>query len=173
MPSRFARSQSDLKAILSSVPDIERSAIKDVYRLGKFKPDQQRPRPLLVEFIRALDAEAILSNRSKLSPPVLAKPDMTAEERNIESILLKERWNLIQKGYPRKVIKVRSTYIYVNNQSYGRVIDSKFHQLSQLIPLQAISTTPSGSVTTTHSSESTTITHTEPSQLMDTASDSP
>ena len=160
--SRFARSQSDLKAILSTVPDIERSAIKDVYRLGKFKPEQQRPRPLLVEFLRALDAEAILSNRNKLSPPVLAKPDMTPEERNTESILLKERWNLIQQGYPRKAIKIRNAYIYVNNQSYGRVIDSKFNQLSQLVTLQTTSNTPS---------EDTITTHTEPSQSMDTASD--
>jgi len=91
--SKFARSQSDLKAILSTVPDIERSAIKDVYRLGKFKPGQQHPRPLLVEFLRALAAEAILSNISKLPPPVLARPDITLEEMNTESILLKERWN--------------------------------------------------------------------------------
>ena len=93
--SKFARSQSNLKAILSTVPDIERSAFKDVYHLGKFKPDQQHPRPLLIQVFCALDAVAILSNRSKLSPPVLAKFDMTPEKRKTESILLKERWNLI------------------------------------------------------------------------------
>jgi len=85
---------------------------------------------------------------------------MTLEKRNTKSILLKERWNLIQQGYPHKAIKIRNAYIYVNNQFYGRVIDSKFSQLSQLVPVQAISTTPSE-----------TTTHTEPSQSMDTASD--
>jgi len=57
-------SQSDLKSILSAVPNIKASAIKDLHRLGKFKPGQQRPRPLLVKFLRALDAQAVLFDRS-------------------------------------------------------------------------------------------------------------
>jgi len=64
------------------VPDI---AIKDVYLLGKFKPGQQHTK--LVEFLHILDAEAILSNRNKLSPPVLSKPDVTPKKL----LLLKER----------------------------------------------------------------------------------
>ena len=155
--SKPARSQSDLKNILSAVLNIESSAIKDLHRLGKFKPTQQRPRPLLVQFLRALDAQAVLYDRSKLSPPILAKPDMTPEERNTESLLLKERWKLIQQGYSRKSIKIRNAHIYVNNQPHGIVTNSKFNQLSQLAPL-------SSDATSTNTSQP------EPSQTMDTTS---
>ena len=152
---RATRSQSDLKNVLSAVPNIDSSAIKDLHRLGKYKPGQQRPRPLLVQFLRTLDASAVLSDRSKLSPPILAKPDMTPEERNTESLLLKARWNLIQQGFPRKTIKIRNAHIYLNNQPYGVVTNSKFNQLNQPVP-------PQGTSNTVHS---------ESAQSMDTASD--
>ena len=152
--SKPARSQSDLNNILLAVSNIESSAIKDLHRLGKFKPSQQHPRPLLVQFLRALDAQAVLYDRSKLSPPILAKPDMTPEERNTESLLLKERWKLIQQGYSHKSIKI---HIYFNNQSHGIVTNSKFNQLSQLVPLSSDTT-------------STSTAQPEPSQTMDTTS---
>ena len=60
---------------------------------------------------------------------------MTPEERNTESLLLKERWKLIQQGHSRKSIKIRNAHIYVNNQRHGIVTNSKFNQLSQLAPL--------------------------------------
>jgi len=51
-----------------------------------------------------MDANVILVNRASLSPPHLLKPDMSPEDRAIESILLKERWSLIQRGHNRKQI---------------------------------------------------------------------
>jgi len=46
--------------------------------------------------------------------------------------LLKVRWSLIQKGHQRKSIRINSqrSCIYVNNQMYGKVVDSQFQQLT-------------------------------------------
>ena len=93
-------------------------SIKDFHRLGRYKEKQDRPRPILVKFLSTLDANAILSNRSNVSSPIIIKPDMDKEERDTESMLLSERWNLIQSGIDRKLMKIRNKQIYVNNQLY-------------------------------------------------------
>ena len=67
---------------------IDGSAIKDCYRLGKYNAQASRPRPLLVKFIRYSDASHLLNSRSKLSKPIYVKPDLSPEERAVESLLL-------------------------------------------------------------------------------------
>ena len=98
-----------------------------------FKSQQTRPRPILVKLHRAA---TILANRSSLAPPIFIKPDLSPTERDIESILLKERWSLIQNGHSRKSIKLNSqcSCIYLNNQLYGKVINSQFQRSTQTIP---------------------------------------
>jgi len=54
------------------------------------------------------------------------KPDMSREERLIESLLLKVRWQQVQKGMDRKHIKLHSNKIYIQNKLYGEVINSQF-----------------------------------------------
>ena len=44
-------------------------------------------------------------------------------------MLLSERWNLIQSGIDRKLIKIRNKQIYVNNQLYGSIQDSRFTKI--------------------------------------------
>ena len=66
-------------------------------------------RPILVRLIRIADFHSILSNRGSLSSPIYIKPDMTKEERHRESVLLKERWNLIQSGVPKNVIRIQGS----------------------------------------------------------------
>ena len=56
----------------------------------------------LDQLIRSSDVQTIFANRGKLSKPVIIKPHMSPEERHNESLLLKERWNLIQSGIERK-----------------------------------------------------------------------
>ena len=53
---------------------------------------------------------------------------MSPAELQIESLLLKERWSLIQAGHQRKSIRInsRTSSIYLNNQVFGKVINSKF-----------------------------------------------
>ena len=43
-----------------------------------------------------------LSKMSAFKAPVHIKPDLTQEEREVESFLLKERWSLTQLGFDKK-----------------------------------------------------------------------
>jgi len=122
----LVRDTNEVSKIFGSIDiNIERSRILDCFRLGKFKLQQTQPRPILVKLQRAIDAATILANRSQLSSPLLIKPDLSPAEREIESILLKVRWSLIQKGHLRKSIKINSQCccIYVNNQLFGKVVN--------------------------------------------------
>ena len=105
---------------------IQASSIRDFYRLIKFRHDQSRPRPILIKYLRVFDAEAVLSKRSSFCAPIVIKQDMTKEERLVESILLREQWNLVQNGTDRKFIKIRNTQIFVHNKLHGSVQGSKF-----------------------------------------------
>ena len=128
--SRYARLESDLASVVSVLTTLESSfhsqSIKDCYRLGKFNPESNKPRPILIQFVRAVDATNILAKKGKLAHPFYSKPDMTKEKRQVESILMKERWELIQSGVPRNQIKVRNSSIYVYNKMHGRVIETVF-----------------------------------------------
>jgi len=55
---------------------------------------------------------------------------MSPKER---SLLLKERWSLIQSGTKQKVIRIKANKIFVNYKLHGQIIDSHFipqHQQS-------------------------------------------
>ena len=124
---RLTQDLSEVVTVLSKVSSsIESQAIKDCYRLGKFNPQKHKPRPILVRLIRIADVNCILSNRRVLSSPIIIKPDMTPEERHRESVLLKERWNLIQAGIPKNVIKIQESRLYVKNRLHGQFKDSIF-----------------------------------------------
>ena len=51
---------------------------------------------------------------------------MSQEERLVESLLLKVRWQQIENGIERKLIKIRSNKIYIQNKLHGQVINSVF-----------------------------------------------
>ena len=106
--------------------------ILDCFCLGKFKEQQSKPRPILVKFHHIIDATTILANKASLSAslpsPIFIKPDMSPAELAVKPILLKECWALIKGGYYRKSIRIDSSNsgIYVNNQVFGKIINSKF-----------------------------------------------
>ena len=87
---RHERLASDISKIKSVLVDIDGSlkscSIKDFYRLGRYKADQVKPRPILVKFVRIEDVSKVLANRWVAKSPILVKPDMTKEERVRESI---------------------------------------------------------------------------------------
>ena len=128
--SRQDRFQSDLSSaseVLSEVDStIQKQSIKDCFRLGKFNASSHRSRPILVKFIRSADASSILSKRASLIHPFHVKPDLTREERHIDALLLKERWNLIQSGTGRKYIKIKNGSIFVSNKLHSKVVDSVY-----------------------------------------------
>ena len=104
------------------------TSIRDIHRLGKFKPRESHSKPLLVKFSRNIDVNNILSNRSQIPSPVVVKLDMTKEERDIESKLLNQRWNLIQQRVDHKAIRTRNSYnqLFVDNQIHGQIINSEY-----------------------------------------------
>ena len=84
----------DLQCIVNAFAEVEHtvdtSSIRDCFRLGKFKHDTQCPRPILIKFLRSTEVTMALSKLAAFRAPVAIKPDLTPEERNIESFLLKE-----------------------------------------------------------------------------------
>jgi len=70
----------------------------------------------MVKFLRTIDATHILSNRKLLQSPVYVKPDLTQEERKTESLLLRERRVLIDKGISHNRIKLRNSQLLLDNQ---------------------------------------------------------
>ena len=92
--------KEDLNNLFTSFQEIDSSsesnAIKDFFRLDKFKSNSNRPRPLLVKFLRSTDTTNILRNKTKLKSEIYIKPDLSPEEKTREAVLLKERHSLIQ-----------------------------------------------------------------------------
>ena len=107
------------------VENIQADSIKDCVRLGKYS-ELRRSRPIMVKFNRFADVSNLLSKRRNLDPPFLIKPVMTLDERKSESILLKERWCLIQSGVDKKDIKIRGSSLYIKQQLHGKVQNSIF-----------------------------------------------
>ena len=103
------------------------SSVSDCFRLGKFNDDKTRP--ILIKLTRSADVVSVLSNRHKLSsfPGIRLKPDLSPEERKRESLLLKERWELINNGISKTTIKIRGNNLYVSSKKYGSVRNCEFH----------------------------------------------
>jgi len=66
----------------------------------------------------------LLSKASALPKNIRVKPDMSQEERLVESLLLKVRWQQIENGIERKLIKIQNNKIYIQNKLHGQVINS-------------------------------------------------
>ena len=131
---RSERLQTELQKvsdIFSSLDgSIQSSNIKDLFRLGKYSPNQvaTKPRPILVKFLRSTDASSILYKKQNLKSPIAIKPNMSKEEQLSEQILLKQRWQLTQQGVDRKQIKIRQNCLYVNDTIYAKVLEGKLVQ---------------------------------------------
>ena len=130
--SKAERQVQDLENITNAFENvdlqIEASSIRDCFRLGKYKSNASRPRPILIKFLRSTEATMALSKMSLFKAPVHIKPDLTQEERDIESFLLKERWSLIQTGFEKKRVKIRNKSIFIDNKLYGQFHNSELHR---------------------------------------------
>ena len=104
---------------------IQSQSIKDCFRLGKFSSGASRPRPILIKFVRVADVASILAKRKNLSHPFSIKPDMSPDQRLQESVLMRERWSLIQSGTSRNHIRIRGNSMYVRGKLHGWVLDFK------------------------------------------------
>ena len=84
-------------------------------------PKKKNVQDHFVKFIRVSDVSNVLSKRRLLKHPTFIKPDLNLEERKVESMLLKERWSLIQSGVPRSDIKIRDLHLFVKNKLHGQI----------------------------------------------------
>ena len=78
---------------------------------------------------RSIDVSAVLTNRSLLSQKhrdIFIKPYLTSEARKAETILLKQRRELITSGISSKTIKLRDDSLFINGRKHGTVIDSSY-----------------------------------------------
>ena len=77
---------------------------------------------------------------------------MSPAEQAIESILLKERWVLIQGGHNRKSIKINNnnSSLYVNNQLFGKVVNSQFQCSDNYKPNAVVTVNTDSSQTMEH-----------------------
>ena len=123
------RNRSDLANILPVLSTIDSSiqnvSISDLYQLGRFDENQTQPRPILVKYLYRMEVTTILSNRNKINSPIVIKADMSKEERMVESLLLQERWKLIQQGTSRKHITIRRSEMYVGKLLHAKVTNLK------------------------------------------------
>ena len=61
---------------------------------------------------------------------------MTQEQRKLEAVLLRERWNLIQSSVPRSQINIHNACIYVKKKLHGKVINYMFKSVTTTNSLQ-------------------------------------
>lgn len=165
--TRLGEDLNKATSVLSGVDQsINSSSIKDIYRLGRYSTENKKPRPLLVKFIPFTDASRVLSKRrSPQGSTVVIKPDMSPQERKCESVLLKERWQLIQSGVPREVIKIRGSRLHVRNKLYGQVIKTSVDLL-----FSCHNSSPDSNITNVQGSTFIVLT---PSHTTSTQADSP
>ena len=166
--SRFVRQNNDFLAVSSIITNLEEgtnhtTTIRDCHRLGKYDHSGSRSRPLLVTLNSTADVLRILSKRHLLPSSISIKADLSPTARKVETILLKERWRLIESGANRNSVKIRGTSLYLNGRPYGKVINFEFTLLPnlgdlapQLSSISASQCQPSTSETSPHDSANTT-----------------
>ena len=118
-------------------------SIRDHFRLGKYDKSISCPRPLLVKFNSVMTVYSVLSLNSRLSAlgedtSVVIKKDLSKEERKCESLLLKERYRLIDsEGLDKQSIRIRGNKLYINSKLYGEAQPDGFTLLSDVAPCLA------------------------------------
>lgn len=113
--------ENAIEALSGADDEIEPSDVKDLYRLGKYDSKSERPRPLLIKFLRSSVVLNLLSSKNKLEAPIYIKPDLSPFERQKERLILKERRAQIDKGTERRNIKIRNDSLYIDNKLHCKV----------------------------------------------------
>ena len=125
---RSERQKSDLASCLTVVSklnaDINTHSVRDCLRLGNYKKESSRPRPILLKLNRSFDVSYVLANRAETPQGITIKPDQTKEERQCESLLLGVRWKLMQMGTDKKDIKIRASTVYLKGNKHAQVVNN-------------------------------------------------
>ncbi len=117
---RTDRIKKDSDTISELLQDVDESvpqqSVRDCIRLGQY--NESRNRPVMIEFTRARD---VTSNRRNLSrhPEISI---ITKDQRKVESILLKKRWELINNSEcERHQVRIKGNSLFVKYKKHGSV----------------------------------------------------
>jgi len=112
---------ADLTTLITTIKEkevtIKSNSIKGQHCLGKHNSGSTKPSPLMMKFLRSVDAINVLSNQALFKCPINIKPNLTPEEAATESALLKERRALMNQNIKRKRI-MRNNALYFDNKIY-------------------------------------------------------
>ena len=108
---RIEKDRQEVKTVLQFLA--LNDTINDCKRVGKYTPDKHRP--LLVTMPSAFDKRLLLSSLARLKnydKKVYISRELSPEERQLQNRALKARRIMIDKGIPRKDIKVNECKLY-------------------------------------------------------------
>ena len=121
VPPKLDCFKHDLNSVIDVLHTVDNEFqeqnVQDNLRLGQFKENALRPHSILIKFYHSIDAISILSNRNSLPNGIILKPDMNHEERDADSLSLKERWHLVKSGVLKATIKISQSLSHVCKQA--------------------------------------------------------
>ena len=86
---KYERFKHDLKEVTSVITNTESSishlSIRDHLRLGKYRENLKKPRPVLVKFNRTIDRSLLLSNLRTMLPGILCKMQWNVNQSKSDS----------------------------------------------------------------------------------------
>lgn len=103
--------------------------IRDCRRLGQYVQSraESHPQPVLITLGSVFEVNYFLAHIPSTSgSSVSVRRDLSPEDRALRSILLKERWKLIESGTDRGKIRIRNSSLFVDGEVFGTVVDSTF-----------------------------------------------
>ena len=129
---------NEIASILSSLEESDHGClIRDCHRIGKFIPNSERPRQILVTLGSTTDVSYVLSKSQLLPSSIYIRRDLSPIQRKERALLSQERKRLIDNNTDRKLIKIRNSSIFVSGRLTGRVVDGVFvpsDSLGDLVP---------------------------------------
>jgi hypothetical protein len=132
------RLEQDFNVVLLVIgsSDNSSSVVLDSIRIGRYR-ENQKPRPVPVKFNDIKTVHSVLAQKANShlssSHSVVIKPDLSKEDRHVNSKLLKERYRLIsEENVEKQFIKIRGSQLFVNNRLHGEVRANNFVKSNSL-----------------------------------------
>jgi len=115
---RQKEEQSAIQNVMKFI-NLENVPISDCFRIGKYKAENKQPRKLLITFSSVWDRRKVVSNAYLLKDynhQIYISPELTAADKVTEKILMQKRWELIQSGTDKKLLKIKNLKLYNNGE---------------------------------------------------------
>uniref|UniRef100_A0A1X7U4B7 Zinc finger PHD-type domain-containing protein n=1 Tax=Amphimedon queenslandica TaxID=400682 RepID=A0A1X7U4B7_AMPQE len=119
------RLKHDFDAVYAAIDSSVVPKVQDCVRLGRFRADAHSPRPVLARFSDTRSVHTVLAK--PLQSGVVVKWDLSKENRQINSVLLKERYRLItEENVVKRSIKFCGNKLFVDGRLHGSVCSGVF-----------------------------------------------